>query len=100
MAVITLNDVIAPLKKRKQFYHDQFGVVRIGIFGSFVEGRQTPTSDIDIVIEMKSDKKNLHNFLQFKRMLESEFNRTIDLGFEKNLKSVVSEKIGNKIVYV
>jgi predicted nucleotidyltransferase len=100
MPVKNLNDIIVTLKKNKPFFRDQFGVVRIGVFGSFVDGRQTSTSDIDIVIEMTKEKKNLHNYLKLKKLLESEFNRSVDLGFEHTLKPAVVEKLKGKIVYV
>ena len=100
MKVRTLEDIIAPLLKKKQFLYDNFGVVRMGIFGSFVQGRQKDSSDIDMVVEVEKEKKNLHNFLQLKRLLEEEFGRSVDLGFENALKPVVKEKIKGKIVYV
>jgi len=72
----------------------------MGIFGSFTRAEQTSASDIDIVIEMQKDKKNIHNFLNFKRLLEKEFGCKVDLGFENSLKPVVREKIKGKIIYV
>jgi len=100
MKVITLEDIIEPLLKKKQFLHDSFGVVRIGIFGSFVQGSQKESSDIDMVIEVEKGKKNLHNFLQLKRLLENEFGRSVDLGFEHTLKPIVRENLKGKITYV
>lgn len=100
MKATTLEEIIRPLRAKKQFYHETFGVTRMGVFGSFTQGKQTSSSDIDIVIEMKKEKKNLHNFLQLKRLLEDEFNRSVDLGFEHTLKPVVREKIKGKITYV
>ncbi len=100
MKVTTLKDIIDPLRAKKQFFHEKFGVTRMGVFGSFTQGKHTSSSDIDIVIEMEKGKKNLHNFLQLKRLLEDEFNRSVDLGFEHTLKPIVREKIKGKITYV
>ena len=100
MKVKTLEDIIGPLLKKKQFFYDHFGVIRMGIFGSFAQGTQKDTSDIDIVIELKKEKKNLHNFLKLKNLLESEFGRSVDLGFEHTLKPNVREKLKGKITYV
>jgi len=49
---------------------------------------------------MAKEKKSLHNFLQLKRLLENEFKRKIDLGFEHRLKPIVKEKLKGKITYV
>lgn len=100
MKKTTLEDIIAPLRAKKQFFHEAFGVTKIGIFGSFAQGKPTSSSDIDIVIEMEKSKKNIHNFLQLKRLLELELNRSVDLGFEHTLKPMVRDKIKGKIIYV
>ena len=100
MKVTTLEDILEPLLKKKQFFYEKFGVTRMGVFGSFTLGTQKDTSDIDIVVEMEKEKKTLHNFLKLKRLLESEFERSVDLGFEHTLKPVVREKLKGKITYV
>ncbi len=100
MKIQTLEDVIRVLRQKKKFFHDRFGVYNIGVFGSFVQGTQTDISDIDIVIDMEKNKKNLHNFLALKRLLEADFDRSVDLGLHHTLKPAVKEKIKGKIKYV
>ena len=100
MKVHNLEEIIAPLRKNKHLYKDKFGVTRIGVFGSFSAEEQTDGSDIDIVVEMEEEKKNIHNFFKFKRVLENEFGGEVDLGFEETLKPVVREKLAGKIIYV
>lgn len=95
-----LKNVIDILQRHKQFMHEKFGVTRLGIFGSLVRGEFTQASDIDIVVEMETDRKNIHSFLQLKRYLEKETSRKVDLGFERALKPVVREKIKEQIIYV
>jgi len=36
---------------------EKFGVVKIGIFGSFAKNENTDSSDIDIVVEIESDNE-------------------------------------------
>ena len=72
----------------------------MGVFGSFARGGQTSKSDIDLVVEFEKSKKNIHTFLQLRRLLEKELSRKVDLGFENSLKSVVRENIKGKIIYV
>jgi predicted nucleotidyltransferase len=96
----SITEIIDYFKKNRSFIHERFGVTRLGIFGSFARDEQTFSSDIDIIIEMEKDKKNIHNFLQLKRFLEKELERKIDLGFEHSLKSIIKEKIGKQIIYV
>jgi len=100
MKVTTIDELLSILREKKQFYYESFGVTRMGVFGSFTQGTQTSISDIDMVVEMEKDKKSLHNFLQLKRALENEFQRSVDLGFEHTLKPVVKENLQGKITYV
>ena len=97
---LSLKRVINNLKKNKKILYERFGVVRIGIFGSFACGEHTSSSDIDIVVEMEESRKNIHNFLQLKRYLERETARKIDLGFEHSLKPIVKEMMKEQIIYV
>jgi hypothetical protein len=72
----------------------------MGVFGSFAQGGQTYKSDIDLLVEFEKGEKNIHTFLQLRRLLEKELSRKVDLGFEHSLKPIVRESIKGKIVYV
>jgi len=65
-----------------------------------VRGEQTSSSDIDMVVEMEKDRRNIHNFLQLKRFIEKEMKRKVYLGFEHSLKAAIREKIKEQIIYV
>ena len=94
-----MTELIEYLREQKSFLHERFGVTRMGVFGSFVHETQTIKSDLDMVVEFESNKKNIHNFLQVKRFLEKELSRKVDLGFEHSLKPAVRETIKDKIIY-
>ena len=100
MGISSIEEVVQYLNKNRIYLHDRFGITSIGIFGSFVRGEQTPYSDIDMVIEMEKDKKNIHIFLQLKRFIEKEIGRKVDIGFEHSLKPAIREKIKEHIIYV
>lgn len=100
MESLRLKDIINKLQNEKSYLNNMFGVTRIGIFGSFVQDRQTISSDIDMVVEFEKSRKNIHSFLQLKRYMEKELGRRIDLGFEHSLKPIVRDRIKGKIIYV
>jgi predicted nucleotidyltransferase len=100
MEVSSLEEIVAYLKGKKALLYDRFGVTRMGVFGSFVEDEQTASSDIDMVVEFETGKKNIHSFLQLKRFLEKELSRKVDLGFEHSLKPFVRQSIKERITYV
>ena len=72
MKISTKDDLLKYLLDKKAFLRERFGVIRIGVFGGFAREEQTKQSDIDLVVEFEKGKKNLHTFLQVKRLLESE----------------------------
>ena len=55
------------------------GVKNIGLFGSFVRGEQTPTSDIDILVEFKPAKHTFDNFMEVAFLLEKILGRKVEL---------------------
>ncbi len=72
----------------------------MGIFGSFVQGDQVASSDIDMIVDIEKARKNIHSFLQLKRYLEKELEKKIDLGFEHSLKPILRDKIKKQVIYV
>ena len=95
-----LSAILNFLKKNKQWFYEEFGIESIGIFGSFIRNEQKETSDLDIVVKMEKSKKNIHNYLRFKRLLEKELGIKVDVGLENTLKPIVRDCIKKDILYV
>ncbi len=94
------KEILNFLKKQKQYLNNEFGVNKIGLFGSYAKGTNQEQSDIDIAIEIYKDKKNLHVFLAIKRYLEENLETKVDLGLEHTLKPIIKEQIMKEIIYV
>ena len=56
------SDIIRLLKTNTKTI-EGFGAKRIGLFGSYQRNQQTNKSDIDLLIEFRSGKKNFDNFI-------------------------------------
>jgi predicted nucleotidyltransferase len=41
----------------------QFGVAKIGIFGSFARGEERPDSDVDVLVTFQKGKKTFDNLM-------------------------------------
>lgn len=100
MKELTKQDILEYLKSKKDELYSKYGLVKIGLFGSFVKESYHDKSDIDLAIEIDKKKKTLHNFLSIKRELEEYFGRKVDLGIYSSLKKIVKSSIENEIVYV
>lgn len=55
------------------------GVVRLGLFGSFVSGKADDASDVDFLVQFDPRQKNFDNFIGLSFMLEKVLHRTIEL---------------------
>jgi predicted nucleotidyltransferase len=100
MEITTLDELVVYLRNKKAFFREKFGVTRMGVFGSFSQGAQNTKSDIDLVVDFDKGSKNIHTFLQLRRLLEKDLSRKVDLGFERSLKPIVRDKIQGKVIYV
>ena len=96
----TRNEVIRFLENNKDLLLSEFGVRKIGIFGSFAKDLHSKGSDLDILIKMDPTKKNIHNFLGLKRFLEKELGIEVDVGFEEALKPVIKDQVAKEVIYV
>jgi predicted nucleotidyltransferase len=77
-----------------------YGAKSIGLFGSFQNGTQTAESDIDLIIEFDSDKKNFDNFINLAYYLEELFNRRVELITPESISKYIKPHIEKSIEYV
>ncbi len=56
-----------------------FGARKIGVFGSFARGEQTPESDVDVYLEFAEGMKTYDNFFAIHELLQELFGRPIDV---------------------
>ena len=92
------HEIIKFLVLHKQELYEKYGVIKIGLFGSYAKGEEKKGSDIDIAVEINSQNK-YRSFFGLKKHLEKSFNHKVDLGIESTLKPVVKEYILKEIIY-
>jgi predicted nucleotidyltransferase len=76
-----------------------YGVKRIGVFGSFVRAAQNSKSDIDILVEFNPGEKAFDNYMELKFYLEKLFHRRVDLVIRGALKPRIKQQILKEVVY-
>lgn len=55
------------------------GARKVGIFGSFARGMETPQSDVDVYLEFEEGMRTYDNFFALHELLQELFGRPIDL---------------------
>ena len=97
----TKEEILQFLINNKFFLRERFRLVKIGLFGSFARGDQKPTSDVDILIELEDDAKNIFDLeYDLKELLKKQFNRNVDVCEEKYIKSYFKPFILKDAIYV
>ncbi len=61
-----------------------FGVRSLSLFGSCVRGEDTPSSDLDFVVEF--ERKSFDSYMDLKLFLEGLFDRPVDLVLADGIK--------------
>jgi len=77
----------------------QFGIARIGVFGSVVRGEQRLTSDVDILVDF-SQPIGLIRFMQLESHLAALVGTKVDLVSRKALKPTIGKRILGEVRYV
>jgi len=87
------------MRNKKPEIESRYGVQRLGLFGSYVRGRQRKKSDIDILVTFNRDI-DLFDFLDLRKYLESQLQAKVDLVMETALKPAIGKRILSEVEYV
>jgi predicted nucleotidyltransferase len=99
--MLTQDDILSYLSNHKDEFAKHFGIAKLGLFGSFSRGTPKDGSDIDILIELQQNVNDIYRKkLQFKQLLERQFQRKVDLAREKYLSPLAKEAIMDDLIYV
>jgi predicted nucleotidyltransferase len=55
------------------------GVLSVTLFGSFVRGKQTEQSDVDMLVDFSADGYTFDNFMEVSFLLESLLGRRVEI---------------------
>ena len=93
------NEIIDIIKSYRSEMESRYGVRRVGLFGSYVKGRQRKKSDIDILVAFSRDI-DLFDFLDLREYLEARLHAKVDLAMESALRPAIGKRILAEIEYV
>ncbi len=95
-------ELFSEIEKRlialKPILTEKYKVKNIGIFGSFAEGDETPSSDLDILVELYEPLG--WDFFTLRDFLESELKRPVDLVSRNALKKQLESKVLRQTKFV
>ena len=95
---LTGNQIINLLRAEKPYLTKEFGVVNIGLFGSFAKGQSDKDSDIDVIVELKQPRFDFLAGLQI--YLEKKFSRKIEIIRKGNkINSRFTKRVAKDAIY-
>ncbi len=96
----TKENILSILKSHKHEF-SKFGVLNIGLFGSYLRNEQSEKSDIDLLIDFDPKKESFDNYMAVYDIFENIFkNEKIEVVTKNGLSPYIGPKILNEVMYV
>jgi predicted nucleotidyltransferase len=95
-----LKEKIRKLINDNQDVIRQYGIMRLGLFGSVIRGEEKENSDIDLIADFQPGMKNYDNFIDLCFFLEDMFDRKVDLLTFDGISPIIRKNIEREIEYV
>lgn len=96
----TKENIIATLQSHKSEL-SKFGVLNVGLFGSYLRNEQTNNSDIDLLIDFEPSKENFDNYMAVYDIFENVFkNQKVEVVTKNGLSKYIGPKILKDVMYV
>jgi predicted nucleotidyltransferase len=87
------------LRKFVDDYGAEYGITRIGIFGSVARGEQRADSDVDVLVE--APVLSLLSLIGMKRQLEEKLNASVDVMRKTEyMPHRLKERVEKEVIYV
>lgn len=93
-----LGEVAARVRAHGSDLSERWGITRIGVFGSFASGEQTPTSDVELLVEMAGEGKGPCR--EVAEYLEGVLGREVELSDPALLTARRRTRVLSETVYV
>ena len=97
--VSTKEDVLRILESCSKEI-EEYGVRKIGVFGSFVRDKAREESDLDLLVEFSPGQKTFRRFMRLAFFLEDLFQRKVDLVTVEGLSPYLKPSIVKEVEYV
>jgi predicted nucleotidyltransferase len=96
------EEVVELLREKYPYLVSEYGVKRIGLFGSYAKGTPSETSDVDVVVEFA--RPIGFGFVEFAEYLESLLGKRVDVLTPAGVQGIriarIAEEIEKSLVYV
>lgn len=93
------EDILSFIAAYKAKFEEEFGIKRIGLFGSYARGEVREESDIDIVVEI--EKPDLFQLIGIKQAIEEALGTKVDIvRLRDKMNQALRSRIERDAIYV
>ncbi|MGD8245649.1 MAG: nucleotidyltransferase domain-containing protein [Anaerolineae bacterium] len=93
------DEVLHALARFRQRRQDEFGIVRLGVFGSVARQQTTNASDVDVVVEL--EQPDLLLLIGVKQELEELLHLPTDvIRYRERMNAYLKQRIDQEAIYV
>ncbi len=97
----SLEQILDTLRPHLPELRKEYGVKNLGVFGSYVKGRQRKRSDIDLLVEFEDETRmTFFRFVRLEEHLAKILGVKVDLVMRGALKPAIGERILAEVVPV
>lgn len=94
----SLETIAQTLKAILPELRDRYGVISLGVFGSYVRGEQTANSDLDLLVEFDHRPMTLLQFIALEYELSDRLQIKVDLVEKGALKPNIGDRILQEVL--
>ena len=94
---MTKSYILNYLRTHKSELREKFGIIKIGLFGSYAKDKADKDSDIDFVVEIQ--KKDFFIREEMRIYFENIFKVPVDIGYLDSFRDFYKIKIDQDIIY-
>ena len=98
--VQTIDELLTVLKACRQGLTERFGVMDLAVFGSYVKGKQSKRSDIDLLVELDKSHKTFDNYMELKFFLSRAVGGKVDLVLKDSMREELKARVFSEAVHV
>lgn len=96
MAATSLETIQSTIHRNSDVLRRRYGVRSLGVFGSYVHGKQTEHSDVDILVDLNDDV-GFFQFLDLEEYLSQILAVKVDLATPGALKPYIGQRIRSEV---
>ena len=95
----TFDEIVKIIKENKKELDEKYGLISVGIFGSYGRGEQYEDSDLDLLVEVRRPMGYV-KFVRLENYLSQLLDVKVDMVTKKALKLNIGKRILQEVQYV